>query len=57
MTGVVFDRELIDFGAHGAFAPPVLHPNVEFRPGIELGVGEVTTLFGTTYAIAYRCCA
>ena len=50
--GFAFDPELIDFGAHGAFAP-VLHPNVEFRPGIEFGLGEVTTLFGINLDALY----
>lgn len=50
--GVAFDPELIDFGAHGAFAP-VFHPNVEFRPGVEFGLGEVTTLFGINLDVLY----
>lgn len=50
--GVGLDPELIMFGAHGAFAP-IFHPNVEFRPGIEFGVGELTTLFGINLDVLY----
>src|SRR5687768_12350184 len=41
--GVGFDPELIMFGGHAAFAP-VFHRRVEFRPGFEIGIGELTTL-------------
>ena len=51
-AGVALDPELIMFGAHGAFAP-IFHPNVEFRPGIEFGVGELTTLFGINLDVLY----
>ena len=50
--GVGLDPELIMFGAHGAFAP-VFSRNVEFRPGIEFGVGELTTLFGINLDVLY----
>ena len=50
--GVGLDPELIMFGAHGAFAP-IFHRNVEFRPGIEFGVGELTTLFGINLEALY----
>jgi hypothetical protein len=51
-AGVGLDPELIMFGAHGAFAP-IFNRNVEFRPGIEFGVGEVTTLFGINLDVLY----
>lgn len=51
--GVGFDPELIIFGAHGAFAP-IFHPRVEFRPGIEFGIGEVTTTLGINLDVLYR---
>ena len=51
--GVGFDPELIVFGAHGTFAP-VFHPQVEFRPGVDFGVGEVTTSFGINLDVLYR---
>jgi hypothetical protein len=41
-AGVGVDPELITFGAHATFAP-IFHPDVAFRPGFDLGVGEVTT--------------
>ena len=50
--GVAFDPELIDFGAHAAFGP-FFRPNVEVRPGIEFGLGEITTLFGINVDVLY----
>lgn len=50
--GVGLDPELIMFGAHGAFGP-IFNRNVEFRPGIEFGIGEVTTLFGINLDVLY----
>jgi hypothetical protein len=50
--GVAVDPELINFGAHGAFGP-IFHRNVEFRPGIEFGVGELTTMFGINLDVLY----
>jgi hypothetical protein len=50
--GVGLDPELIMFGAHGAFGP-IFHRGIEFRPGIEFGVGEVTTLFGVNFDVLY----
>ena len=50
--GVGLDPELIMFGGHGAFGP-IFNRNVEFRPGIEFGLGEVTTLFGINLDVLY----
>ncbi len=50
--GVGLDPEILDVGVHGAFGP-FFTPNVAFRPGIELGIGEVTTLFGINLDILY----
>ena len=50
--GVAFDPELINFGAHGAFGP-FFTPAVEFRPGVEFGLGELTTLFGINLDVLY----
>jgi hypothetical protein len=50
--GVGLDPELIMFGAHGTFAP-IFHPDVSFRPGVEFGVGEITTLFGINLDVLY----
>lgn len=50
--GVGLDPEIIIFGAHGAFGP-IFHPSLQFRPGIEFGVGEVTTVFGINLEALY----
>jgi hypothetical protein len=50
--GVGLDPELIDFGAHATFGP-LFHRNLQFRPGIEFGVGEVTTTFGINLDVLY----
>ena len=50
--GVGLDPEILDVGVHAAFGP-VFHPNLEFRPGVEIGVGEVTTLFGINLDLLY----
>jgi hypothetical protein len=51
-AGVGLDPELIDFGAHATFGP-IFRSNVAFRPGIEFGVGEVTTMFGINLDVLY----
>lgn len=50
--GVGLDPELIMFGAHGAFGP-LFTRNIEFRPGVEFGIGEVTTTFGVNLDLLY----
>jgi hypothetical protein len=50
--GVGLDPELIMLGAHGTFAP-IFRRSVAFRPGIELGVGELTTTFGINLDVIY----
>ena len=45
LGGIGLDPELIEFGAQGAFGP-IFTPGFEFRPGIDFGLGEVTTTFG-----------
>jgi hypothetical protein len=40
--GVGLDPQLIAIGAHGRFAP-IFHRSVSFRPGVQMGFGEVTT--------------
>jgi hypothetical protein len=51
-AGVGLDPELIMFGGHARFGP-IFTPNLQFRPGIEFGVGEVTTLFGVHFDFLY----
>jgi hypothetical protein len=50
--GVGLDPELIMFGAHGAFGP-LFRRNIEFRPGVEVGIGEVTTTLGVNLDVLY----
>ena len=50
--GVGLDPEIINFGAHATFGP-LFRPNVQVRPGIEFGLGEVTTLFGINVDVLY----
>jgi hypothetical protein len=50
--GVGVDPELIMFGAHGTFGP-IFTRGVDFRPGLEIGVGEVTTLLGINLDVLY----
>ena len=52
LGGVGLDPELVDFGAHAAFGP-IFRPQVQFRPGIEFGLGEVTTLFAVNLDVLY----
>jgi hypothetical protein len=42
-AGVGLDPEIVDVGAHATFGP--IFNNLQFRPGIEIGIGELTTLF------------
>ena len=50
--GVGLDPELIVFGAHGTIAPLFVR-DVELRPGIEFGIGEITTTFGVNVDVIY----
>lgn len=50
--GAGLDPELLIVGAHGTFAP-VFHPAVSFRPGLEIGAGEVTTTLGINLDVLY----
>lgn len=50
--GVGVDPELIMFGVHGAFAP-IFTRRLEFRPGVEAGIGELTTTFGINLDFVY----
>jgi hypothetical protein len=50
--GVGLDPEILDVGVHAAFGP-IFNPNLQFRPGIEIGAGEVTTLFGVNLDVLY----
>ena len=51
-AGVGLKPQEIAFGVHGTFGP-VFSRNVQFRPGIEFGVGEITTTFGINLDALY----
>ena len=46
------DPELILFGTHATFGP-IFTGGLDVRPGVELGVGELTTLFGINVDVLY----
>jgi hypothetical protein len=50
--GIGIDPELIDFGAHATFGP-IFSPRAMFRPGIEFGLGEITTLLNINLDVLY----
>lgn len=50
--GIGLDPELIEFGAHARFGP-VFTPGLIFRPGIDVGLGEVTTTLGVNLDFQY----
>jgi len=51
-AGIALDPELIDFGAHAHFGP-IFKSGIDFRPGFEFGLGEITTLFGINLDVLY----
>lgn len=50
--GVGLDPEIIDVGAHVTLGP-LFKPALSFRPGIEIGAGEITTLFAINLDVLY----
>jgi hypothetical protein len=50
--GVGLDPEIINLGAHAAFGP-IFRPNLQIRPGVEFGLGELTTMFGVNIDVLY----
>lgn len=50
--GVTLDPEMIDVGAHATFGP-IFSPQVKFRPGLEIALGEVTTMLGINLDVIY----
>jgi hypothetical protein len=50
--GIGLDPEVINFGAHATFGP-IFRPRVQFRPGVEFGLGELTTVFGLNMDVLY----
>jgi hypothetical protein len=51
--GVGLDPEIIDIGAHATFGP-IFHRGITFRPGVEFGFGEVTTMFAVNLDVLYQ---
>ena len=51
-SGVGLDPEIINLGVHATFGP-VFRPTLRLRPGIEFGLGEVTTMFGVNLDVVY----
>ena len=52
-TGVALDPELVLVGVDGQIGP-IFNSNVSFRPVVELGIGEVTTLISLNADFIYR---
>ena len=50
--GAGLDPELIVVGAHGSFGP-LFRRGIEFRPGVELGIGELTSMLGIDLNVLY----
>lgn len=50
--GVGLDPEIIDVSAHVTVGP-VFKPELSFRPGVEIGAGEITTLFAINLDVLY----
>jgi len=51
-AGVGLDPEVIDVGVHATFGP-IFRRGIDFRPGVELGFGELTTFFGINLDVTY----
>ena len=51
--GVGLDPQILDVGAHATFGP-VFRPNLQFRPGVEIAGGEITTVFGINLDVLYN---
>jgi hypothetical protein len=51
--GVGLDPEIIDGGVHATFGP-IFSPNVQVRPGLEIGAGEVTTMLAVNIDVLYN---
>ena len=50
--GIGLDPELIMVGAHTTFGP-VFRRGIDFRPGVEVGLGELTTLLAVNLDVIY----
>lgn len=50
--GVGLDPEIVDVGVHGSFGP-IFDENLAFRPVLEIGAGEITTLLTINLDVLY----
>ncbi len=50
--GIGLDPELVDLGVHGSFNG-IFDPNLAFRPVLEIGFGELTTMLGFNLDMVY----
>ena len=50
--GAGLDPEIINLGVHASFGP-IFRPTLQFRPGVEFGIGEVTTMFAINLDVLY----
>ena len=46
------DPEVIDFGVHATFGP-IFRRGVNFRPGVEVGIGDIDAIFGVNLYVLY----
>jgi hypothetical protein len=53
LGGIGLDPELIVFGGQAQFGP-VFHEDLDLRPGVEIGIGEITTMLGINVDVLYR---
>jgi hypothetical protein len=53
LGGIGLDPELIVFGGQAQFGP-VFHEDLDVRPGVEIGIGEITTMLGINVDVLYR---
>ena len=50
--GVGLDPQILHVGAFATFGP-IFRPTLQFRPGVELGGGEITTVFNINLNVLY----
>jgi hypothetical protein len=50
--GVGLDPEIVDVGVHASIGP-IFSPNLRFRPVLEIGLGEITTILGINLDFLY----
>jgi hypothetical protein len=52
-AGIGLDPEVIDIGMHARMGP-LFHRDIQFRPSVEFGFGEVTKFFAANPDVSYR---